>query len=159
MENGNWFRSMHCVYFIQGDIKNIEDVLSKYHEMCIKKYGKGGSPHPQDYRPEMDITHELDSYGIIRYQKFIGKLRREIELGPIDINTEISCLPQQLFSPREGHVENVYHIFRYLQVNLKNNLGRILCYGNLEQSSESFFEIGTQDKYQWKVFYPDVDKL
>ena len=40
-----------------------------------------------------------------------------------DILTEVICLSQHLCSPREGHHEEVYRIFRYLQKNLGNNLG------------------------------------
>ena len=43
--------------------------------------------------------NELDADIISRYHKFIGTLRWAIELGCIDINTDVSCLSQQLFSP------------------------------------------------------------
>ena len=46
-------------------------------------------------------------------------------------------------------------MFRYLQVNLKDNPGRIVFDGTLELSSYSFFELGTQDKEKWKDVYPD----
>ena len=62
---------MHCVYYLQGDINNMEDILSKYYGACLKQYGKGKRPHPQDYRPKLDITNELYADGIIRYQQFI----------------------------------------------------------------------------------------
>ena len=51
---------------------NVEGVLSKDHGVCLKQYGKGKRPYPQDYSPKLDITNKLDVDGIIRYQKFIG---------------------------------------------------------------------------------------
>ena len=38
--------------------------------------------------------------------------------------TEVSCLYQHLLSPSEGHLHDVYNIFRYLQKNISKNPGR-----------------------------------
>ena len=90
---------MHYVYYLKGAIKNVDDIISKNHGVCIKQYGNGKRPYPQDYMPELDIMNELDAYGISRYHKFIGMLRWEIELGCIDINTEVIFSLQYLLSP------------------------------------------------------------
>ena len=82
----------------------------------------------------MDITSELDVDGISRYQKSIRMLRWEIELGRININIGVSFIPQQLFSPREGYLDAIYQISRYLQVKLKENIGRIVFDGTINQS-------------------------
>ena len=74
MENGKQCQSIHCVDFIQEDVKNVEDILSKDHGAYIKQYGKGNMPYPQNNRPKVDITNELDEDGISRYQKFVGTL-------------------------------------------------------------------------------------
>ena len=146
---------MHFVDYLKWSVNNFYDIISKNCGACLKQYIKGKSPHPQYYRPEPDTTNELDSDGISRYHKFIGTLIWAIELGRIDMNMEVGCILQQLCSPREGNLYAVYHIFRYLKVHLKDNPGRILFYGTLKRSSESFFELGTQDKEEWNYFYPD----
>ena len=74
----------------------MDDIFSKYHGECLKQYDNGKSPYPQYYRPKLDITNELDAYGISRYQKIIGTLIWVIEIGHTDINMEVSCLLQQL---------------------------------------------------------------
>ena len=107
----------------------------------------------------MDIMNELDAGGIIRYQNFTSKLVWEINLGCTNINMEGSCMLQHPCSPQEGHLDSVCQIFRHLNVNLKENPGRIVFNGTLEKSLESLFEIGTQDKEKWKGFYPDADEL
>ena len=36
MENGKECWSMRCVYYLQGGINNVDDILSKYHGACLK---------------------------------------------------------------------------------------------------------------------------
>jgi hypothetical protein len=45
----------------------------------------------------------------------MGILRWMVELGRIDIITEVSELASQLAMPREGHLEAVFRIFSYLK--------------------------------------------
>jgi hypothetical protein len=40
-----------------------------------------------------------------------------VELGRIDIITEVSMLYTFLCMPREGHLDAVYHLFAYLSLN------------------------------------------
>ena len=87
---------MRCLDCLQGDIKNVDDILSRYHGVCIKNRVRRRGHNPQDYRPELDITNELDVDGSIRYHQFIRTLIWVIELGHIYINTELIFLLQQL---------------------------------------------------------------
>ena len=48
-----------------------------------------------------------------------------IELGRIDILKEVSYLSLHLCSPREVHLDAVYHIFKYLQKNTSEDPGRM----------------------------------
>ena len=100
------------MYYLQGAIKNVDNIFSKDHGACLKKYGKVKSPYPQYYRPKLDITNELDAYGISRYHKFIGTPIWSIELGHIDIIMEVSCISQKNCSPQEVHQDAVYWMFR-----------------------------------------------
>ena len=68
-------------------------------------------------------------------------LRWSIELGRIDILTEVSCLSQNLCSPREGNLDDVYLIFRYLQKNLGKNPGRMVYDPMYEPTDENVFEV------------------
>ena len=62
---------MDCIDNLQGAINNVGYIISKDHGMCLKQYGKGERPYPQDCRPDLGKTNELDAYGFSRYQKFI----------------------------------------------------------------------------------------
>ena len=82
-------------------------------------------------------------------------MRLSIELGRIDILTEVSCLYQHLCSPREGHLDAVYLIFRYLQKNLGKNPGRMSYDPMYEPTDENVFVVVGRDAEKWIYFYPD----
>jgi len=68
-----------------------------------------------NYRPELDFTQELVGSQINYYQGLIGVLRWVVELGRIDIIIPVSLLSRYMVSPREGHLQQAYHIFAYLK--------------------------------------------
>ena len=53
-----------------------------------------------DYRPEIDISTELDAADASYYQSLIGVLRWIVELGRVDICCEVSMLSSCLALPR-----------------------------------------------------------
>lgn len=56
------------------------------------------------------------------FQSLIGILRWIVELGCVDIATEVSLLSLRLSLPREGHLQQLYHIFSYLEKNHNTEL-------------------------------------
>ena len=82
--------------------------------MALKSYGDGHRPYSSRFNPELDAPVELGEELTNRYQQLIGVLRWSIELGRIDILTEVSCLSQHLYSSRERNLDAVYRIFIYL---------------------------------------------
>ena len=38
-----------------------------------------------------------------------------VEIGRVDIITEVSTLESQMTMPREGHMDAVFHVFAYLK--------------------------------------------
>ena len=73
------------------------------------------NPLESEYDPMMDLSAELGPIFLNYYQTQIGVLRWMMELGRIDIITEVSILASQLALPREGHLEAVFHILGYLK--------------------------------------------
>ena len=98
----------------------MEDELVKEGKPPLKTYGKksGDRPFPLNYRPEIDMLPELCETLQTRFLQLIGILRWSIELGRIDIVTEVSVLSQHQCSPRVGHLEAAYHIFWFLKYAL-----------------------------------------
>lgn len=74
-----------------------------------------GPMHP-DYKPELDSTPLLNAKLHQRYQQIVGGLRWAVEIGRIDIQINVAILSQFLTAPREGHLEAVYDVIRYLSV-------------------------------------------
>ena len=70
--------------------------------------------------------------------------------------TEVSCLSQQVCSPREGHLDAVYRIFIYLQKNLVKNPGRMSYYPMYEPIDENVFGFLGRYLDEWKYLYPDA---
>ena len=69
-----------------------------------------------------------------------------IELGRIDIITEVSLLSSFNVNPREGHLEAVYRVFEYLYNHL--NGGRVVFDDRLPKVKEEQFK-----EVNWKNIY------
>jgi ribosomal protein L31E len=151
--------AMSSTDYVLAAIANVEASLKSEGLPPLKVYGKCKRPYPTKYRPELDSTDELNAEGAHKYQELIGVLRWAVELGRIDILVEVSCLSQYLCSPRKGHLDAVYHIFRYLQYNMKKNKG-ILAFDPLyiHVDEDMFAPIDTEIEY-WKELYPDAQEV
>ena len=93
LESGVDAWSLSSSQYVQAAIQNVEDYLKTKGE-CLPTRAK--SPFSTGYRPEIDVSPELDASDAAYYQSLIGILRWAIELGRIDIFTEVSCLSQYL---------------------------------------------------------------
>ena len=63
----------------------------------------------------MEVSRELNEVDAAYYQSLIGILRWMVELGRVDVCLEVSMMSSHLALPREGHLEQVLHIFAYLK--------------------------------------------
>lgn len=72
------------------------------------------------YKPELDTSAVCSDTELGYYQNLIGILRWCVELGRIDIGYEASRMSQYLANPRIGHLHQVLHIFKYLDVHQEN---------------------------------------
>ncbi len=75
-------------------------------------------------------------------------MRWMVELGRIDIATEVSMLSSYLALPREGHLETALHIMGYL---CKKHNSRLVFDPNYPEINESDFP-----EYDWTEFHGDV---
>jgi hypothetical protein len=100
----------------------------RYVEEAIKTKGRRlpttslETPMNQNYTPELDVTEELGHDDVTFYQELIGVLRWATEIGRVDILLEVALLSQYSASPREGHLDQVLHIFAFLRRHSKLTL-------------------------------------
>ena len=73
---------------------------------------KADTPLTTTYRPELDVSRELNVADAAYYQSLIGILRWIVELGRVDECLEVSMMSSHLALP---HLEQVLHIFAYLK--------------------------------------------
>ncbi len=62
---------------------------------------RADNPFPYDYYPKLDQSEPLDPECSSLYQHLIGVMQWMVELGRIDIGTEVSLLSSHLVYPCE----------------------------------------------------------
>jgi hypothetical protein len=72
-------------------------------------------PWPHTNVCEMDSSPELMPEDASYFQSLIGVLHWMVEIGRIDMITEVNMLATHMAMPIEGHLDCVFHIFGYLQ--------------------------------------------
>jgi hypothetical protein len=105
---------------------------------------------PVDYDPSTNLSDILDPVCFLFYQHLISVMRWMVELGQIDIATEVSMLSSYLACPREGHLENALHVMGYLQLKHNSQLIFDPTYPDIDQTAFPSFE--------WMEFYGNVEE-
>jgi hypothetical protein len=127
----------------------------------VKKYLQGrepGRPWPKNtptpfvngYRPEIDISPELQGEDATYYMSQIGVLRWMVELGRVDMITEVSMLSSHLACPRDGHLEAVFRIFAYL--DHKHNSRMVF------DPTYPVIDMASFKECDWKEFYGSINE-
>ena len=105
--------------YVKVGVENVEQELARVSQWLPSKCR---TPMTVGYRPERDVSAELTSEGIQRYQELIGVLRWAAELGRVDILLETAMLSTYMALPQKGHMEQVYHVFGYLKTHSKRRV-------------------------------------
>ena len=95
LPSGVWAYTFSSQY-VQEAVKNVEGYLEKKNMKLMKRVT---SPITVDYRPELDQSSKLPPKEAGYFQSLIGVLRWAVELGRIDITTEVSMLSSHLAMP------------------------------------------------------------
>ena len=135
--------------YVQEAVRNVEDFVGK-HMPGKRLPARAATPFERDYRPELDTTPELSDERANFYQAQIGVLRWMVELGRIDIITEVSLLASHLALPREGHLDAVLRIYGYLK---KKHNSRLVLDPTYPDIDMSVFK-----RCDWTEFYGQVEE-
>ena len=84
--------------YVKNSILVVERLLEEDGEGYVLK-SNAKNPFPTGYKPEIDVTEELDHTLASRYMQLIGILRWAVEIGRIDIFLETSLLSQYQANP------------------------------------------------------------
>jgi hypothetical protein len=113
LPNGVVAWGMRSSNYVQSAVRNVKEYLAALpgDQMLMKK---ASGPFAGGYKPDLDESPELDPTRANFYQSQIGIMRWCVELGRIDIITEVSMLSTYLCVPPEDHLEAAFHVFAYL---------------------------------------------
>ena len=142
MPNGKscWYLSSQ--EYCKRALENLEGWLGK---RDLRLPTRTSTSFPSKWKPELDVTPELSDKDTSYYQQQIGVLRWMVELGRIDICTEVSMLAAYSACPRQGHLAAVIHLFAYLKHNPKSKI--VFDPTNIDHEPEK--------EHDWSDFYPD----
>jgi hypothetical protein len=138
---------------VQTDIKRaateVKRTLAKGDQKLKSKIKK---PIAVKVGAELDATPELDSERITYFQGLIGVLRWIVELGLLVIMVAIAVLSRHLMAPRQGHLEQCFHIFAYLDTHENSTIDSDSSYRHADDSRFSIsywsqFYLGTPKSY------------
>lgn len=99
--------------YVKAAVKNVEEATKNTSRRIPSKNAE--APMSITYVPELDVTEELNNEDVTFFQELIGILRWATEIGRVDILLEVSLLSQYQANPREGHLEQLLHIFGFLR--------------------------------------------
>jgi hypothetical protein len=136
--------------YVQSAVHNVQDYLAALPgDQKLPK--KASGPFAGGYKPELDESPELDPSRANFYQSQIGILRWCVELGRIDIITEVSILSTYLCLSSEIHLEAVYRVFAYLGLHHNERVVFDHTYPTVD--------MGTFIKTDWKSMFGDVKEI
>lgn len=137
--------TMSAEDYLKNQIKEIEKWLLE-NDMKLKT--RAPSVFPTGYRPELDNSDLCDVDLIHVYQQKIGVLRWAVELGQINITTEVSMLAAYCAAPRIGHFNAMLHIFAFLKLHPRSRLVFDDSYVPIEEGPQEDFS----------EFYPNASE-
>ena len=112
LDDGTMAWAFGSAQYVKAAVKNVETYIAKEGRTLP---AKATTPMPSGYRPEIDVSDELGAMEAAYYQSLIGVLRWMVELGRVDICTEVSMLSSHLALPRRGHLNAIFHLFGFLR--------------------------------------------
>ena len=139
--------AMSSEKYVKQAVADVEKELSEV-DQCLPT--RVSTPLSQGYRPELDQSRELDAKRGQYYQSLIGVLRWICELGRVDILVAVSMLSRYLMSPREGHLQQVFHLFAYLKHHKRSRM--------VFDDTEPIFDSNAFKTCDWSEFYPEAEE-
>ena len=114
MLNGVQAWALSSSKYVQEAVQNVENYLRD--ELGGETLrNRAPTLFMSEYDPNMDMTKQVSAELATYYQSQIGILCWMVEMGRIDIATEVSLLASHVALPQDGHLEAVLHMYEYLK--------------------------------------------
>jgi hypothetical protein len=97
--------------YVRRAVEEVERELAKIGKQLKRKVVL---PLASGYRPKLDALPELDENRASYFASLMGVLHWCIKLGWINIIVEVNLLARFQACPREGNLEQMFHLFAYL---------------------------------------------
>jgi hypothetical protein len=150
LDNRIWAWGLSPSKYVAQAVKNCAKHLTEKLNNHFHLPQRADNPFPYDYYPELDLSEPLDPECSSFYQHPIGVMRWMVELGRIDIVTEVSLLSSHLAYPCKGHLETALHIVSYL--SQKHNTRLIF------DPTYPKINMGQSPQNNWTKFYGNVEE-
>ena len=105
LENGVNAWAFSSSQYVQTAVKNVEAYLNSADSKCWKMPNEADTPLTTSYKPDLDVSRELNVDDAAYYQSLVGILRWIVELGGVDVCLEVSMMSSHLALLRKGHLE------------------------------------------------------
>ena len=102
LPNGVKVYSYTASQYLHKAVHGVEEHLVRKGLKLLEK--KTGTPLPTTYHPELDVSPELMPDDAAYYQALINILQWLVELGRINITSEVSKMSSHVCLSREGHL-------------------------------------------------------
>ena len=147
MPNGVQAWALSSSKYVQEAIQNVENYLrDELGGWTLRK--RAPTLFMSEYDPGMDMTKQLSIKLATYYQSEIGILCWMVEMGRIDIATEVSLLALHVALPLEWHLEAVFNIYAYLKHKHNSHLAPDPTYPQVH--------MGDFREVDWRDFYGEV---
>ena len=120
--------------------------MEKYlHDRGLALLKNVSTPLLINYSPEVDGIPDLDEMEAAFYQSLIGIMRCVVEMVRLDICMEVFAILSFVAMPREGHFQQLMHLFAYLKIHHKDQIVFDPSYPEIDE--EDF------NKHDWSDLY------
>ena len=147
--NGTEAWTLSSSKYVREACNNCEKHVNTHFNGKYKMYVTAPNPFKLNYEAELDTSDECDPEEASYFGTLIGVMRWIVELGRIDIHTEVSILSSFLAMPRIGHLDAAIHIMSYLD---KKHNARLMMDPEYPDITIDSFNTGAD----WKDFYGDI---
>jgi hypothetical protein len=150
LPNGVIAWGMSSRKYVHSAVQNVQEYMAAL-PGDIRLMKRSPALFAGGYKPELDESPDMDPIKANFFQSQIGILRWCVELGRIDIITEVLTLSTYLFLSHEGHLDAVFHVFAYLALHHNSRVVFDPTYPS--------FDMGAFIQTDWKSMYGDVKEM